>query len=297
MSDIIILLALFMVIIPVLSIYTYQYISYRNNLKQRASSQDSKSNNLSETLTLKKITANSSKSKKETIMTIIVLVFMFGSIFMTFVVAPVIDAPESERSVIVEKILDKFRHGISQNPLRQFMLIIGLLMIPFAFILPRYIRDEKIILDKQGITYFSPLPDFLKSLQPDWKIDWKNIEQLTLGTALHKGVLFIKEAGKTNKRRLIPAEWKLENDITYQANVFAHAKLNRRIMHNPDFSMKSIIIRYIQEYTTIEVHQTKSKFDNSILLTDLTQKKVNSFLVVIIFTAIFSALAVYILIE
>jgi len=281
---------LFLLIFFIFGWFGYDYITYRKYMREQT--EDSPSTNpIPEKLILRRNFTNTSPGhqKKTIIISTLILLFVMASIFTVFIVVPVVDAPEHEQTEVLNKLISNLSTVVVNDPFNLSLLILFFLSIPVSFLIPRYIQDEKMILDKQGISYHSPFPDFLKFLSPNWAISWSKIDQIILGNSMVIGTLAIHEAGTNTKRRLIPATWKIKAETSTYNGFFVQGKESRRVMNDKDYIMGSPMIQYINKYTGINIET--NKIPNSIMSFYLAEQKetkiIFSYLVgILIFTFI-----------
>lgn len=275
----------------ILTWFSYDYIAYRKYMREHPDSNNSPTEPIPEKLVLRRTNAklSASQQKKATIIGMLVALSSISLIFTVFIIVPVVDTPKHEQAAVFNKLISKLSAVIFNDPFNLFFLILFFLSIPVSYLIPRYIQDEKLILNKQGISYSSPAPNFLKFLFPDWVISWANIDKIILGNRMVIGTLAIHELENNTKRRLIPATWKIKTETRTYNGFFVQGKENRRVMNDKDYIMQSPMIKFINKHTHLSI-TNNNKPDSALNFELSNQKEATIVASMVILTVILSVI-------
>lgn len=141
----------------------------------------------------------------------------------------------------------------AEQPFAAFLIVIA----PFALGLQiAYMRiagkRESLVLSETGIAYNSPLPESFKFLQPDWSLQWMEVQHVRLtralpGAAAHLAALVLDTGIKRKKVLLYP--W-VDPQHYEPRSLLGEARAINRLRGGADHSeiLASPILRFIAEH-------------------------------------------------
>lgn len=140
---------------------------------------------------------------------------------------------------------------LSQRPdaLIQFIgefLLEALVAVALAWYLARSVRHERLVLDRAGIHYHSPLPGFLAALQPSWSHAWAQIRsaEIQVAAIAHPNAAGIILDVVSAKRR-IPGRWIVDGDPSPADSAFAF-RIRYTAQEIADEVARSPLVEYLR---------------------------------------------------
>ena len=127
-------------------------------------------------------------------------------------------------------------------------LILIMLIGQFAYMRSAQ-RQERLTLSADGISYVSPLPDWLKRFKPDWSLAWDQIQKAELGTfhARQRNPEFalLTLHSSSGKRQIFPAHWVDASSHTRPGFKFAFKLAAPTLEEILSTLMQSEVMRYM----------------------------------------------------
>lgn len=166
---------------------------------------------------------------------------------------------------------------------------IGIYLL-FVICYPLYIgsvkKNERLILDAEGIKYTPPNLPFLYRYFPGWEIKWSDVSEIKPSSSFAQGRLAIHpKSGKT--RYILLNQWEIPNDNKEKKrnNIFLniHEQTNWK---NPENLRNTLIVRFIVEKGGIQVPFQTTGISFDLMSDSYTRKATALLFVLLIYTIV-----------
>lgn len=231
-----------------------EYRLYRKE-KQDLEQADKSSADLPDTLVLQRRNVNISPREGKFFVFTMVLVIL--TIIAITAMAIISKHPDADTASLLAMTWDK----LTDKP-GSFTAV--LILLPLAIFVPwltsRISENEKLRLDRAGLTYCPPFTGLLKRWVPGWHIDWAEVKTISLGHLLTRGQLVISpENGKV--RRLVSHLWEQEYKLKSGPKSFFMRIARQQQLQNDSIAMLELpLLKYIREKAGLKI-DTKAHGD------------------------------------
>src|SRR5262245_39174985 len=157
----------------------------------------------------------------------------------------------------LERLAGKFREAPER--FLEF-LAVPIVAAVHLWIMRRTTKYERVFLDDTGIRYQSPLPGFLRSLRPDWSLQWSQLRELRIAVPkamFHPNLVFLEFDAGPVKRKLQALHWGPTNPgakaevpeepLSWRERFFAGSGSARERERTLREAEQSAIVRYAKQ--------------------------------------------------
>jgi hypothetical protein len=227
-----------------------EYQRYRRERRELRYGQPLRPPDLPDKLVLSRMLDQTSRQRSNWQMLIVLLLVI--SIPVLFLLTGLDIPPEKSFSELLQQLVAK----LSAEPGLILTLILTMIIPGIAAVVILAMnKNERLVLDKDGISYLPPFRGLAKHMDISWSIRWPEVTDISLGRALNQGRLKIQPSqGKL--RVLMPFVWQPVDESLRPVykSLFSLLRFRYRLQHDIDDALENLpLLRYIQEKAGLRI--------------------------------------------
>ena len=190
-------------------------------------------------------------------MKIFLAALLFVSLALIGILLSIVIKDNPDQSYI--GILEALGQKVIEKPTTLLNILMPLLfMIVYPIMQLAMVRNEQLVLTKEGICYHSLFKGLLSHLKPGWQLTWSEIESITFNSRLARGQVRIKPK-RGNTQTLIAHTWQPHDEFPgkQRQSLFTRLQRERELQSDTVTALEQLpLLRYIQEIVgfTIDTH-------------------------------------------